>query len=104
MSSYKDLTDNVDETFDFVLRGKKFVMRYPKTGELEDIQKLGQKYDKMEDKESLEAKQLEDELTDAIYQYIDPVEHDVKIRDALREENVKVMKKFNTMLREELAV
>lgn len=104
MSSYKDLSDNVDDNFDFALRGKKYVMKYPKTGELEDIQKLNQEYEKIEDKESLKAKDLEDQLSNAIYEYITPVDHDVQIKDALREENVKVLKKFNVMIREELAV
>lgn len=104
MSSYKDLSDNVDDSFDFALRGNKYQMRYPKTGELEEIQVLGQKYDKLEDKTTLEAKELEEELTNSIYEYITPVEHTTKIKDALRDENVKVLKKFNVMIREELAV
>ena len=104
MSSYKDLSDNVDETFDFALRGKKYVMKYPTTGELEDIQVLAQKYDKLDDKTTLEAKDLEEQLTNAIYEYITPVDHDTKIKDAIRKENVKVLKKFNVMIREELAV
>lgn len=104
MSSYKDLSDNVDDSFDFSLRGKKYVMTYPKTGELEDIQKLSQEYEKIEDKESLKAKELEEQLSNSIYEYIAPVDHDVQIKDALRDENVKVLKKFNVMIREELAV
>ena len=103
MSSYKDLSDNVDDSFSFSLRGKKYEMRYPKTGELEEIQELNTRYEAI-DKTSEEAKEIESKLTDAIYKYISPVGHDTKIKAALRQENIKVLKNFNVMIKAELAV
>lgn len=103
MSSYKDLSDNVDDSFTFSLRGKNYEMRYPKTGELEEIQQLNNRYESI-DKTSDEAKEIETELTDVLYKYITPVGHDTKIKDALRDENIKVLKNFNVMIKAELAV
>lgn len=103
MSSYKDLSDNVDDSFDFTLRGKKYTMRYPRTGELEEIQELSVKYETLV-ATSPEAKEIEKQLSDAIYKYITPVEHETNIKDALRDENIKVLKNFNVMIKTELAV
>lgn len=101
--TWKDLSDNVDDSFNFSLRGKKYTMVYPKTGELEEIQKLNEQYESLDPK-SKEAKDIEEQLTDAIYKYISPVEHDTNIKDALRKENIRVLKNFNTMIKTELAV
>lgn len=107
MSSYKDLTDNVDESFDFVLRGNKYTMRYPTTEELDDIQRLSTEMDGVdtttpEGREK--AKEINDKLADAMYQFITPVEHETSIREAMSKENVKVLRNFNTMIKTELAV
>jgi len=107
MSSYKDLSDNVDDSFDFTLRGNKYVMRYPKTGELEDIRVLNERLeglDRTTDEGKAETKEISDKLSDAMYEYITPVDHELSIKDALNKENIKVLKNFNTMIKTELAV
>lgn len=103
MSTYRDLTDNVDESFPFMLRGKKFEMRYPTTRELEEIQALNDRYEEM-DPSTPEAKELAKELAGAMYKFIHPVDHDVDIKEALKDENTQVLRKFHFMIKTELAV
>lgn len=104
MSTYK-LTDNVNDTFEFELRDKKYTMKYPTTDELEQVQKLNAEMaeaDEAKDKERGEkaAKQVENLL----YGFITPVGHETSIKDALQNENIKVLKNFNTMIRTEISL
>ena len=103
MSTYRDLTDNVDENFPFMLRGKKYEMRYPKTRELEAIQEINDRYEEM-DPSTPEAKELAKTLSGAMYEFIDPVDHDLDIKEALKDENTQVLRKFHFMIKTELAV
>lgn len=102
MSSY-NLSDNVNDNFSFSLRGNKYVMRYPKTGELEEIQSLTARLEQVEP-ESEEAQEINKKLGDSIYQFISPDGHDIQIKDALKEENVKVLQNFNLMIKTEMSV
>jgi len=104
MSSYTDLSDNVDDTFDFILRGKKYVMRYPTTEELEEIQDLNTEYEALEDKTTDEAKMMNEKLTNATYNFIKPEQDGPSIKEVLKKENVKVLSKFNNMIKNELKV
>jgi len=102
MSSY-NLTDNVNDSFVFSLRGNKFEMRYPKTSELEEIQQITNELQEKEgDKEAEKA--LNEKLIDSLYSFISPVDHDVQIKEALSNENIKVLQNFNTMIKSELSV
>jgi hypothetical protein len=102
MSSYTDLSDNVNNDFSFVLRGKKYTMKYPTTAELEDIQTLNTEYEAI-DKSSEEGKAMAETLSDAMYNFISGVDHDLNIKEELKKENIKVLQKFNHMIKTELA-
>lgn len=109
MSSY-NLTDNVQDAFPFSIRGKKYEMRYPRTAELEEINQLNVRMDELSKntsrtkKEEEEFKRISDQLVDAMYAFIKPVDHDTPIKDALMNENIKVLKNFNFMIKTELSV
>ena len=45
MSNY-NLTDNVNESFEFSINGAKYTMRYPRMEELEKAQKLTEEREK----------------------------------------------------------
>lgn len=106
MSNY-NLSDNVNDSFDFVLRDLKFSMRYPQTAELEDVQTLSKELQDAQDadvKDEAKIKEITEKLEGVLYSFISPVEHDTDIRTALRKENIRVMRNFNAMIRTELAV
>lgn len=104
MSNY-NLSDNVQDDFPFELRDKKYIMRYPLTEEIENLQALNLKLEEATDaKDADEVKAITTKLENFLYDFISPVDHDQSIRDALKVENIKVMKNFNTMINSELAI
>lgn len=99
--------DSANDSFQFDIRGKKYVMRYPITSELEAIQDKTtelQAASQAEVKDLEKIKDLSDKLEDALYEFITPDGHDLPIKEALSTENVRVMRNFNAMIRTELAV
>jgi hypothetical protein len=104
MSNY-DLSDNVDETFPFQVEGKKYVMRYPLTSEVDKIQDFSAKIEEATKEERTdEAKELGDKLQDFIYNFITPVDHEEPIKEVLERQNVRVMRNFNRMMKTELSI
>ncbi len=107
MSNY-NLSDDVQDSFTFEMRGKKFEMRYPKTSEVEEVQKISNELDELDKKEGeidkKAVKKLNDKLENYLYSFIQPREHEVSIQDALKDENIKVMRNFNKMIKAELAI
>lgn len=104
MSNY-NLSDNVSDSFEFQLRDKKYEMRYPTTQEIEDIQKLNKELEEAtEAKDEARIERANELLEGALYGFIRPVNHEMKIKEALRAENVRVLKNFNTMIRTELSL
>lgn len=100
-----NLSDNVNDTFPLELRGLKYVMRYPTTGELEEIEAIGAEYQKLRDEgEPEKAKEANTRLEDFLYSLITPVEHQGNFKDAIKKENVLVFRNFNTMIKKELSV
>lgn len=106
MSNY-NLTDNVEDKFEFELRGKKYAMRYPITEEVEALQEKNNKLIEAQKAEKVDKElvaMLGDELEGFIYGFIEPIGHEEKIKDVLLKENVRVLRNFNTMIRTELSL
>ena len=104
MATY-NLTDNVNDSFEFQLRGNRYVMRYPRTEELEDIEKMKKELDAAEaDGDKVKVNELNEQVEDKLYDFISPDGHEMAIRDALGKENIRVLKNFNTMIRTELSI
>lgn len=104
MSNY-NLSDNVNDGFNFELRGNKYTMRYPITEEVEQIQDITERLQAAQDaKDNDEAQKLSKQLEEYLYGFISPEGHDTPIREALLKENIKVMKNFNTMIKTELSI
>lgn len=104
-NTYDDIADNVDDGFDFVLRGNKYFMKYPITSEVEEIQALGVKIEEAQsENKQEEVKELNAKLESYLYELITPVEHDLPIKEALQSENIRVMRNFNRMIKTELSI
>lgn len=102
MSNY-NLTDNVNESFEFSINGAKYTMRYPRMEELEKAQKLTEEREKTES-ETVKTK-LGKDLEEFMYQFISPVDSQSEpIGDALNKQNVKVLQNFNVMIKTEFGI
>ena len=104
MSNY-NLTDNVQDSFTFDIDGKRYSFRYPTTAEIEEAQTLSTKI------EEAQKEEREDELKEAtkrlegfIYAFISPEGHDMPVQEALKSENIRVMRNFNRMVKTELSI
>ena len=98
-----NLDDDVTEHFEFVLKGKRYKMRYPTTEETEQsrdkIKTLKKKYEKDVDK-SIQA--VEDFYQEWMYSFISKVDEDAPdIKTALLKSNVKLVKNFSSMIESE---
>ena len=104
MSTY-NLSDNVQDSFNFELRGLKYTVRYPRIEEVENIQELTQKAQEAQEEKRLDdAKSIGEKLETIMYEFITPEGHETPIKDALAKENIKVLRNFNTMIRTELSI
>lgn len=101
MSSY-NLSDNVNDSFEFTIRGKKYTMRYPRMGELEDIQALTEEAD-VNASNPERTRELNEKMLNSLYSFITPIDHEVSIKDTLKGENIKVLQNFNLMIKTELS-
>jgi hypothetical protein len=102
MSSYPDLTDNVNDSFEFSIRKKAYQMRYPKTSELGEIQKLSAELETVKGDE-VKTAEINGKLEDALYAFISPIApNDVPVKVALSDENIHVLRGFNEMISKEL--
>jgi hypothetical protein len=86
MSNNYDLDQDGVESFRFKLGGNEYDMRYPTTEEIQSAQKMKD----------------EDAKTKWVYTFITPVvEASPPIEEALKKVNVKVLQKFNHMIKTE---
>lgn len=84
-----DLDKDVQDSFEFILGGYTYEMRYPTTGEIEDIQQLKD----------------DQEKADKLLDFISAKEAEAPtIKEALKTKNMKVMHKFNQMILSEMGV
>lgn len=104
MSNY-NLSDNVQDSFGFELRGLRYSMRYPRTEEIEKVQDLMAKLSEAQDqKNTEEVARVNEQIESYLYDFISPEDHDQPIRDALAKENIRVMRNFNKMIKTELSI
>jgi len=98
--------DDVQETFSFVLsKGLKYEMAYPTMEELENLQELNIKLRELtEAKDNDAAKKVGKELDVSLHALIKPVGHETPLEEALKKENVRVMRNFSKMLQHELSI
>lgn len=80
-----NLDEDAAEHFEFILQGNKYRMRYPTTEEIEQADKL----------------ETDEQKNDVVYEYISPVDNAPPVREVLKKVNIKVVKKFNQMVRTE---
>lgn len=99
-------TDNVEEGFAFELSGgKKYLMRYPLTEEIEEMQRMTEEAKTAQDEGRLEdAKNLAKQLDEFTHKFITPEGHDTPVDEALKKENVRVLRNFNRMIQAELSI
>ena len=102
-SKMYNLTDNVNDGFKFDIRGKVFFMKYPTTEEIEELQKMTDE-SKSSSKDGEVSAEQNQQVQEYMYQFISPVEHDTPIREALKHENLKVLQRFNQMVKAEFSV
>lgn len=104
MSNYK-LSDNVQDSFNFEIRGKKYTVRYPRVEEVEEIQTLTDNLKEAQDeKREEDVKTISAQLEDFLYQFVEPDGHEAPIKDVLSKENIRVMRNFNKMIQTEFAI
>ena len=98
-----NLTDNVNDGFNFDVRGKVFFMKYPTTEEIEELNRMTEesRSSAKDGEVSLEENQ---KVQEYMYSFITPVDHDTPIRDAMKTENLKVLQRFNAMVKAEFSV
>ena len=98
-----NLTDNVNEGFNFDVRGKVFFMKYPTTEEIEELQKMADEAKKSAESGGISVEENK-EVQEYMYSFITPVDHDTDIREAMKSENLKVLQRFNAMVKAEFSV
>lgn len=102
MSNY-NLTDNVNESFEFSISGVKYNMRYPLMSELETAQRLSEERELTEDAEK--KVEIGKKLEGFMYQFISPVDSaSEKIDEVMKKQNLKVLQNFNTMIQTEFGI
>ena len=102
-----NITDNVNDDFQFIVRDKKYSMRYPRTEEIEQLQELTNELKDAEPLQKSDPEAYKEKVRgveDYMYEFISPIEHETPIREALEKENVVVMRNFNTMIKTELSL
>lgn len=108
MSTY-NLSDNVNESFEFEVAGKRFSMRYPLTEELDKIQDIYRKVAELDPNSTdeivkAERKDLSEQVEKLLNSFIEPVGHEEDIDAVMKTQNVRVLKNFNKMISSELAI
>lgn len=99
MAKY-DLTGSLETSFSFSIHGKDFTFRKPTVREMREIAKSFSGIE--EEKDPEKQVELSTEAMEAIYKFIDPVNHDANISELMEEQTVDVQKAFNEMIKTEL--
>lgn len=100
MSNY-NLTDNVNDSFQFSIKGIVYDMRYPLMEELEELQKKSQEIESKKAKGKDTSKD-DKELMDWMFSFATPVdENSPPLKDIIQKQNIKVIQNFQTMFKTE---
>lgn len=92
MSQY-NLNDNVQDSFEFILGGFTYQMRYPTVEETESMQEAIQK---------AESGNKNKEILDAMCGYISSTDSGAPdIAEALKRQNIRVIRNFTEMIKSE---
>jgi len=103
MSNY-NLTDNVNDSFEFSISGLTYKVMYPLVEELEAMQETSKQIETKKAKGE-DTTKLEEKSQDWMYGFITPVsENAPAIKDTLNKQNFKVMQNFNTMFKTEFGI
>lgn len=110
MSSRANLNDNTNERYEFTIGGLDYDLKYPTLEEIEPIQDLIAKSNRIEkdtqlseEERETKLKAVRDEMEGAMYALIVPVGHDTPIKETLNKQPFPVVKKFNAMMSEQLS-
>ncbi len=105
MSLY-NLSDNVNDNFQFQVEGKRYSMRYPLVKEVEELKSVQDDLEQAKrDKNDTLVEELENKLEDVMYSYISgDDEGQEDIRAVMDRQNVKVMQNFGKMIQAELGL
>lgn len=100
-----NLTDNVDEGFNVVVRDKTFFIKFPTTEEMEQLQVASQDYEIARAANDFEkAKELSEKTEELIYSFSNPVNGEEGLRETLKKENIKVQQNFINSMRVEFGM
>lgn len=92
MSTY-NLNDNVAESFEFILGGFTYKMKYPTVEETEAVQAVLQEAEKSKDTSK---------VLEQMYQFISSDNKEAPaIGDILKKQSIKVIQNFNEMIKTE---
>lgn len=104
MSNNYNLTDNVNETFDFSVNDIVYIMRYPTVDEIENLQEKTKEITEKMEKGGV-TKEDEIQVQQLMYDFIspqDPASPD--IATTMKKQNIKVLQNFNTMIKAEFGI
>lgn len=101
MSSY-NLTDNVNESFEFSIGGVAYIMRYPLVEEMETLQRMAEELER-DQKAGKETD--EKEINAYMYKFITPKESESpSIEEIMKTQNIKVLQNFKMMFQTEFGL
>ena len=86
--STHNLDEGATDSFEFVMGGHTYSMRYPNTEEIAEAEKLSKETDKQ---------------VQWFYSFITPVGKGPSIEDAMKKANIKLVKRFNKMVADEFS-
>lgn len=120
MATY-DLSKGIDEGFEFTIndpkdnQSLKYKVRYPSAADFEPTKDVDKEIEKlreeMEDEATLLAQkkvcqekidELEQSKAKVFYKLVTPIDHEVEIEELLNRVNVRVVRNFNEMIKNEL--
>lgn len=107
MSSRINLNDNTKDRFEFTIGGLDYDFKYPTLDEIEPITNLYQERDIESKKDTPESvariAEIDEQLTEALYNLVIPVGHTTPIRETLKKQPFPVVRAFNKMMTEQLS-
>lgn len=96
-----NLSDNVNDSFTFSIKGLVYEMRYPLVSEIEYLQDKTKQIERKKE-QNKDVSREEKELEDWMYSFTTPqTEGAPPIKELLEKQNIKVMQNFQTMFKTE---
>ena len=96
-----NLSDNVNDSFNFSIKGMEYSMRYPLVSEIEELQTKTKSFEKRK-ADGKDVTKEEKEIENFMYSFVSPTTADAPpIKELLEKQNIKVMQNFQTMFKTE---